>query len=82
MPAEVRTAALIGSLGGAYLIVLATAAGRDFFQLTPLPWEIVATLIAIAATWTAAVIGIHRTRIVQRGIDVLIAYWARAIRQA
>ena len=60
---------------GLYLVVLSTTPGRSFFQLAPLPWEIVATLLVIAATWTAAVIAIHHTRIVQRGIDVLIAGW-------
>jgi hypothetical protein len=73
MPAEVRTAILIGVLVAAYLAVLSTELGRAFFQLAPLPWEIVASLVAIAGAWTAAVIGIHKTRIVQRGIDVLIA---------
>jgi hypothetical protein len=75
MPAWVRVAALVGALVGAYLVVLSTGAGRAFFQLAPLPWEIVATLLVIAVAWTGAVIGIHRTRIVQRGIDVLIAAW-------
>jgi hypothetical protein len=79
MPAWVRTTVLVGALGIAYLVVLSTGPGRSFFQLAPLPWQIVASLIAIAAAWTAAVIGIHRTRIVQRGIDVLIDAW-RALR--
>ena len=79
MPAWARVAALIGSMVGLYLVVLSTAPGRSFFQLEPLPWEIVGTLLVIAATWTAAVIAIHHTRIVQRGIDVLIAGW-RAVR--
>jgi hypothetical protein len=56
-------------------MALSTTPGRSFFQLAPLPWEIVTTLMVIAATWTAAVIAIHHTRIVQRGIDVLIAGW-------
>jgi cation-transporting ATPase E len=73
MPAEVRTAVLVGTLVAAYLAVLATEPGRAFFQLAPLPWEIVASLVAIAIAWTAAVIGIHKTRVVQRGIDVVIA---------
>jgi hypothetical protein len=79
MPAWVRTTILVGALGIAYLVVLSTQPGRSFFQLAPLPWEIVASLIAIAAAWTAAVIGIHKTRIVQRGIDVLIDAW-RSVR--
>jgi cation-transporting ATPase E len=77
MPARVRTALLVGSLVGAYLVVLATEPGRAVFQLTPLPWEVVASLLAIAAAWTAAVIGIHRTGIVQHGIDRLIGAWRR-----
>ena len=72
MPARARMAALVGSLVGAYLVVLSTDAGRSFFQLAPLPWQIVGTLVLIAGVWTAAVLAIHRTRIVQRGIDVLI----------
>jgi cation-transporting ATPase E len=75
MPAWMRTALLVGSLLVAYLVVLATGPGRSFFQLSPLPWEIVATIVVIAAAWTAAAIGIHRTRIVQHGIDRLIAGW-------
>ncbi len=77
MPAWVRLAALVGSMVGLYLVVLSTTPGRSFFQLAPLPWEIVATLLVVAATWTAAAIAIHHTRIVQRGIDVLIAGWRR-----
>jgi cation-transporting ATPase E len=79
MPAWVRTTVLVGSLVVAYLAVLSTDPGRSFFQLAPLPWEIVATIAVMAAAWTAAAIGIHRTRIVQRGIDVLIGAW-RAMR--
>jgi cation-transporting ATPase E len=79
MPAWLRTTVLVAALVIAYLVVLSTGPGRSFFQLAPLPWEIVASLIAIAAAWTGAVIGIHRTRIVQRGIDVLIDGW-RSIR--
>jgi hypothetical protein len=67
------------SLVAAYLAVLATDQGRAFFQLAPLPWEIVATQLVIAAAWTGAVIGIHRSRIVRRGIDVLIASWVRVV---
>jgi cation-transporting P-type ATPase E len=78
MPAWLRVTALVGSMVGIYLVVLSTTPGRSFFQLAPLPWEIVATLLVIAATWTAAVIAIHHTRIVQRGIDVLIAGWHTA----
>jgi cation-transporting ATPase E len=79
MPAWVRTALLVVCLVGAYLAVLATELGRAVFQLTPLPWEIVASLLATAAAWTAAVIGIHRTRIVQHAIDLLIAAWQRLV---
>lgn len=73
MPAWTRTTLLVASLCGAYLAVLATELGRSFFQLAPLPWEIVATLLVIATAWTGAAIGIHRTRIVQRAIDMVIA---------
>jgi hypothetical protein len=68
---------LAASATGPTLAALSTP-GRSFFQLAALPWEIVATLLVIAATWTAAVIAIHHTRIVQRGIDVLIAGWHTA----
>jgi hypothetical protein len=57
--------------------VLSTGAARSFFQLTTLPWEIVATLVVLAVAWTGAVIGIHRTRIVQRAIDAAIEAWRR-----
>jgi hypothetical protein len=56
---------------------LSTEPGRSFFQLSPLPFDIVVTLVVIAAVWTWAVLHIHRTRVVQRGIDVLIAGWRR-----
>ena len=75
MPAWARTSLLIGAMVVIFLVGISTAAGRDFFQLTPLPLEVLATLIAIAAAWTGAVIVIHRTRIVQRWIDGLIASW-------
>jgi cation-transporting ATPase E len=81
MPAWVRTTMLVGAMTLGYLVVLSTGVGRSFFQLAPLPWEIVASLIAIAAAWTGAVLGIHRTRIVQRGIDLLIGAW-RTVRPA
>jgi hypothetical protein len=70
-----RTALLVGALTAGYLAVLSTGAGRAFFQLQPLPAEIVLTLGVLAGTWTWAVIHIHRTRIVQRAIDILIAGW-------
>jgi len=81
MPAWVRTTLLVGSLGIAYVVVLSTGIGRSFFQLSALPWEIVATLISIAVAWSAAVILIHRTRVVQRAIDVLIDRWQRLARR-
>jgi hypothetical protein len=71
-----RVVGLVASLVGGYLVV-STGQGRAFFQLAPLPWEIVTILLVIAAAWTGSVIGIHRTRIVQRGIDILIAGWQR-----
>jgi cation-transporting ATPase E len=73
MPAWTRTAILVGAMTVAYLLVLATGPGRAFFQLEPLPAEIVVILGAIAGTWTWAVLLIHRTRIVQRWIDRLTA---------
>jgi cation-transporting ATPase E len=78
MPAWVRTVLLVGGLGAAYMIVLSAEAGRGFFQLAPLPAEIVLSLAVIAGLWTWAVLHIHRTRVVQRGIDVLIAAWRAA----
>jgi pimeloyl-ACP methyl ester carboxylesterase len=47
--------------------------GRAFFQLQPLPAEIVLILGVLAGIWTWAVVHIHRTRIIQHGIDWLIA---------
>jgi hypothetical protein len=81
MPAWVRTILLIGGLAVGYVVVLSTEAGRGFFQLAPLPAEIVLSLAVLAGVWTWAVLHIHRTRIVQRGIDLLIAAWqsARAV---
>jgi cation-transporting P-type ATPase E len=82
MPASVRTVVLIGSMCVAYFVVLATPQGRGFFQLEALPIELVVTLSLIAAAWTAAVVLIHRTRIVQRAIDALIALWSAAARRS
>jgi cation-transporting P-type ATPase E len=73
MPAWMRTALLVGALAAGYLLVLSTTTGRAFFQLEPLPVEIVAILGVLAGAWTWAVVHIHRTRVVQRGIDWLIA---------
>jgi cation-transporting ATPase E len=70
MPARMRTVLLVGAMVSAYLVVLSTGAGRSFFQLSPLPVEIVASLAAVAGAWTGAVLLIHRTRIVQRWIDL------------
>jgi len=81
MPAWMRTVLLVGTMAIGYLVILATEPGRAFFQLEPLPAEIVATLGLIAGAWTWAVIHIHRTRIVQGGIDRLIAGW-RILRPA
>jgi cation-transporting P-type ATPase E len=75
MPAWMRTVILVAALGGAYLVVLATGPGRAFFQLSALPVEIVVTLVVLAAAWSAAVLLIHRTRIVGRAIDRLIGGW-------
>ena len=75
MPAWMRTVVLVGALTIAYVVILSTGQGRAFFQLSPLPVEIVATLGVIAGAWTWAVLHIHRTRVVQRGIDQLIAGW-------
>jgi cation-transporting P-type ATPase E len=78
MPAWVRTVLLVGGLAVAYVVVLSSQVGRSFFQLAPLPAEIVLTLAVIAGAWTWAVLHIHRTRVVQRAIDVLIAAWRGA----
>ncbi len=75
MPAWMRTVLLVGALAVGYLAVLSTATGRAFFQLEPLPAEIVLILGVLAAIWTWAVVHIHRTRIVQRAIDILLAGW-------
>jgi cation-transporting P-type ATPase E len=71
MPAWMRTVLLVTAMTAAYLIVLSTPLGRTFFQLEPLPAELVLTLGVIAGAWTLAVVLIHHTRIVQRGIDQL-----------
>ena len=68
----------MGGLALAYVVVLSAEAGRGFFQLAALPAEIVVTLAVIAGVWTWAVLHIHRTRIVQRAIDVLILAWQHA----
>jgi cation-transporting ATPase E len=77
MPAWTRTVILVGALVIAYLAALFTDLGRGFFQLEVLPLEIVLSLALIAAAWTWAVMRIHRTRIVGRLEDRLIAAFAR-----
>ena len=65
-------------LAGRCLSRRAVDTGRPIvLSARPASVGIVATLLVIAATWTAAVIAIHHTRIVQRGIDALIAGWQR-----
>ena len=73
MPAWMRTVLLVGSMALVYLVALSTEVGRSFFQLSPLPAGIVASLGAIALIWTWALFHVHRTRVVQRAIDALIA---------
>ena len=80
MPAWMRTVVLVAALTTVYLVILVTGPGRSFFQLSSLPVEIVSTLGLVAAAWTWAVLHIHRTRIVQRAIDLLILVW-RALRR-
>jgi cation-transporting ATPase E len=75
MPAWVRTLLLVSTMTVAYLVILSAAPGRSFFDLAPLPAEIVVVLGVLAAVWTWAVFHVHRTRVVQRGIDLLIAAW-------
>jgi hypothetical protein len=75
MPAWMRTLLLVASMTIAYLIILSTDPGRSFFDLAPLPAEIVISLGVIAGAWTWALFHVHRPRIVQRGIDSLIAGW-------
>lgn len=76
IPGWLRTAGLVAAMAVVYLIVLATAPGRGFYELEPLPWQIVAVLVFIATAWTVAVLLVHHTLIVQRGIDRLLAGWA------
>jgi hypothetical protein len=78
IPGWLRTAALVAAMAALYLIVLATAPGRGFYELEPLPWQIVAVLVFVATAWTVAVLLVHHTLIVQRGIDRLLAGWATA----
>jgi len=73
MPGWARTLILLVVMAVAFLVALSTEAGRSCCQLAPMPWELVVTLGAIAAFWTWAVVHIHRTRVVQRGIDVALA---------
>ena len=83
MPAWARTVLLVGGLALAYLVVLSAEAGRGFFQLAALPCgDRRHARASSPATWTWAVLHIHRTRIVQRAIDVLILAWqhARAVK--
>jgi len=78
MPAWARTVLQVGGLAVGCVVVLSAEVGRGFFQLAPLPAEIVLTLAVIAGAWTSAVLHIHRTRIAQRAIDLLIAAWRAA----
>jgi cation-transporting P-type ATPase E len=76
IPGWVRTLGLVAVMAAAYLGVLATSLGRGFYELEPLPWQVVAILGFIAAAWTIAVLLVHHTLIVQRGIDRLLVAWS------
>jgi cation-transporting ATPase E len=78
IPGWLRTAALVAAMAALYLLVLATGPGRAFYELEPLPWQIVAVLVFVATAWTVAVLLVHHTLIVQRGIDRLLTGWATA----
>ena len=82
MPGWMRTVLLVTAMTVTYLIVLSSPQGQAFFQLEPLPAEIVVTLGVIAGTWTLAVVLIHHTRIVQRGIDRLFLLGNANVRAA
>jgi cation-transporting ATPase E len=72
IPAWIKTALLVTALTLAFLVVLSTDAGRTFFELRPLPVEIVVGLGASSVAWASTVLLIHRTTIVQRGIEAVI----------
>jgi hypothetical protein len=50
---------------------------REFYELTPLPANVLVMLLVVAGIWTAAVHALRRTGIVARVEDVL---WAAVMR--
>jgi cation-transporting ATPase E len=75
-----RTVGLVAALAAGYLAILATDAGRAFFELQALPAELVVALAAIAAAWTVVVLVLDHLGTVQAGIDILLTHRRRGLR--
>jgi len=72
-----RIPLLIAAMAIVYLTVLSLPIGRAFFELEPLPAELVAALGLMAIAWTALVLLIRRTGVVQHAIDRLVGFRRR-----
>ena len=67
---------LSGAMLLIYLVMIQVPFLRDFYELTPLPPQVLALLLGAAALWTAGVHLLRRTGIVGRVEDAL---WAAAV---
>jgi cation-transporting P-type ATPase E len=67
---------LSGAMLLVYLVMIQVPFLRDFYELTPLPPQVLALLLGVAALWTAGVHLLRRTGIVRRVEDAL---WAAAV---
>ena len=60
-----------------YLLMIQVPFLREFYELTPIPPNVILVLLAVAGLWTVVVHALRKTGIVARVEDVL---WARAVR--
>ena len=67
---------LSGAMLLVYLVMIQVPFLRDFYELTPLPPQMLALLLGVAALWTAVVHLLRRTGIVGRVEDAL---WAAVL---
>ena len=67
-----RPMVLAFAMAGLYGAILATPAGRDLFELTPIPVETAAALFVFALAWMAAVIVLLRSGIPGRVMASLV----------
>ena len=68
---------LSGAMLLIYLVMVQVPFLREFYELTPLPADVLVMLLVVAGIWTAVVHALRRTGIVARVEDLL---WAAVLR--